>query len=137
MSPFCDKFGFSAHYVRTNPLIVSSTFLKVALHAQWRGYGARSPVFSVSFWELFLCAYFVKEKVDKRGAVTIVCGTILKHQDPLAAFLWKKRPKEKLTKEMPSALKPRGSATRRAPLLKKWTKQPIGLCEHSDRQIKI
>jgi hypothetical protein len=27
---------------------------------------ARSPWLSVSFWELFLCAYFVKEKVDKR-----------------------------------------------------------------------
>jgi hypothetical protein len=46
--------------------IVLSTFSKVVLHAQWRGSRARSPWLSVSFWELFLCAYAVKEKVGKK-----------------------------------------------------------------------
>jgi hypothetical protein len=43
--------------------IVSSTFLKVALHAQWRPRGVSA--LGISFWELFLCAYGFKEKVDK------------------------------------------------------------------------
>jgi len=54
---------------------------------------------SVSFWELFLCACFVKEKVDKGQKVVIICGTIFRYQDFLAAFLCLCRPKEKLTKE--------------------------------------
>ncbi len=35
----------------------------------------------------FLLGYFLKEKVDKRGAVDIACGTNFKYQDFLAAFL--------------------------------------------------
>jgi hypothetical protein len=46
------------------PSIVLSTFLKVALHEQWRLRGVSA--LGVSFWELFLCAYCAKEKVDKR-----------------------------------------------------------------------
>jgi hypothetical protein len=34
---------------------------------------------SVSFWELFLCAYFVKEKVDERKAISLVSGTIYRY----------------------------------------------------------
>ena len=44
--------------------IVSSTFSKVALHAQWRGYGARSPVFSVSF-DSFSLRLFRQRKAAK------------------------------------------------------------------------
>ena len=41
----------------------------------------------ISFWELFLCAYGFKEKVDKRQAVVVVSGTIFRYQNSLAAFL--------------------------------------------------
>ncbi len=62
---------------------------------------ARSPWHSVSFWELFLCAYLLKEKVYIGKEVAKVSGTNHKYQNPLAAFLCHKRHKEKLTKEMP------------------------------------
>ena len=75
--------------ILTNQMVVSSTFSKVALHAEWRGsvreLGVRTnpPVVlthffksgrprgvsaknGISFWELFLCASCGKEKVDKR-----------------------------------------------------------------------
>jgi hypothetical protein len=44
------------------------------MHMSFGGFRS-SPWLSVSFWELFLCAYGVKEKVDERQAVGIVCGT--------------------------------------------------------------
>jgi len=37
--------------------------------------------------------------VDKGQEVVIICGTIFRYQDFLAAFLCQCRPKEKLTKE--------------------------------------
>ena len=57
-----DKLGFGGVFAQ-HPSIVLSTFSKVALHEQWRPPRRR---FGVSFWELFLCAYCAKEKVDKR-----------------------------------------------------------------------
>jgi hypothetical protein len=67
----------------------------VALHAQWRGYGARSPVLSVSFWELFLCAYTVKEKVDERLIVTKVSATNYGYQNFYIAFFFGTRAAKK------------------------------------------
>ena len=49
--------------------IVLSTFSKVVPHAQWRPPRRR---IGVSFWELFLCAYAVKEKVDEKVLVSKV-----------------------------------------------------------------
>ena len=69
-----DKLGVIGVLAQTKA-IVSSTFSKVALHAQWRGYGARSPVYAVSFWELFLCGSCPKEKVDNRLIVAEDSGT--------------------------------------------------------------
>ena len=113
---------------------------------------------AVSFWELFLCGSCPKEKVDKWLDVTIVSGTDFKYQDFLAAFLWHRRRllscltyvshlitqnrKEKLwkrnaehraTTETPKAHihSLRGTPARPVPPppLKRWTKQPLGLCE--------
>ena len=66
--------------------IVSSTFSKVVPHAQWRGYGARSPVYAVSFWELFLCGSCPKEKVDNRLIVSEDSGTNYRYQNSIIAF---------------------------------------------------
>ena len=101
----------------------------------------------ISFWELFLCACGFKEKVDKRQAV-VVSGTIFRYQNSLAAFLWlKSRPLSCLTyvghlltqnrKRKANKRNAVFPPTRRAPPLKRWTKQQMGLCEHSARQIKI
>jgi hypothetical protein len=102
-----------------------STFSKVALHAQWRGYGARSPVLSVSFWELFLCAYTVKEKVDKRQFASKVSDTNYRYQNFFIAFFFairgtKKKALQKRNADF-FALTPRGR-----PLLKKWVKTISG-----------
>ena len=56
--------------VRTAPKrIVLSTFSKVVPCAQQRPPRRR---IGVSFWELFLCAYAVKEKVDEKVLVSKV-----------------------------------------------------------------
>jgi hypothetical protein len=88
-----------------------------------RGVSAKN---SVSFCELFLCAFFVKEKVDNRQEVAIVCGTNFRYQNSLAAFLCQKGPKEKLWKRKGriQGLRALDRATARgAPPLKRWTKQ--------------
>ena len=61
-------FDLSRTMFAQYPHIVLSTFSKVAP----RGVSA----LGVSFWELFLCAYCAKEKVDKILVLAIVCGTI-------------------------------------------------------------
>ena len=102
--------------------IVSSTFLKVVLHAQWRGNGARSPVLGVSFWELFLCAYAVKEKVGNRR---------FDSKTALSLFLLKQEAQKKklCKKKMPFfALTPR-----RRPLLKKRSKTTALVCANNVR----
>ena len=83
----------------------------------------RAGEYAISFLQsFFLWGYTYKEKSVKRVAVAIISGTIYRCQDFLAAFLWKKRPKEKLSKERAVfALKPRGSATRRAVAFEKAT----------------
>ena len=58
-----------------------------------------SSALAVSFWELFLCGSCPKEKVGERLIVIIDGATIFKHQTSLAAFLWRNKRKEKLTKE--------------------------------------
>ena len=97
-------------------------------HAQWRGYGARSPVYAVSFWELFLCGSCPKEKVGERLIVAKDGGTNYRYQNSINAFSFAIRgTKEKaLQKENADffALTPRGRA-----LLKKRGKTTGGCCE--------
>ena len=111
-------------------------FQKWALHAQWRGYGARSPVYAVSFCELFLCGSCPKEKVDNRLIVTKDRATNYRYKKSINAFSFaKKGTKEKaLQKENADffALTPRGR-----PLLKKRSKTIAFGAVLTSRQIKI
>ena len=52
------------------------------------------------FAKLFLFGAILSKRKSVNGIlISIVSGTILKHQTSLAAFLWQNRRKEKLTKE--------------------------------------
>ena len=96
-----------SHSLRAN---VSSTFLKVVLHAQWRSPRRR---YGISFWELFLCASGFKEKVDKKEVVAIVSGTVFRYQNLLDAFSFEEvAPKKKLCKKKRAFLRSRRAGAR-------------------------
>ena len=123
--------------------IVLSTFSKVAPARRERK--KRHFLFA----KLFLLGLFPQKKKRYKRQ------TIFRYQDFLAAFLSQNRRKEKLTKETPcqglrrqppklrilasgNPYAPLNRATARGePLLKKWTKQSLSLCEQSAKQIKI
>jgi hypothetical protein len=83
----------------------------------------KTPFFFLQ--SFFFWGYLLKRKSVKGILISIDSATNYRYQDFLAAFFDGIGAK-KANKETPSALKPRGSATRRAPLLKKWTKQSMG-----------
>ena len=67
--------------------------------------GEKTPFFFLQ--SFFFWGYLLKRKSVKGILVSINSATNYRYQDFLAAFLCRKRRKEKLTKETPSALTPR------------------------------
>ena len=67
--------------------IVLSTFSKVALHAQWRGYGARSPVLSVSFVS-FSLRFLRQRKAAKEAWCLKIVALTIDIKIPLTLFLF-------------------------------------------------
>ena len=113
-------------FCRTNA-IVSSTFLKVVPHAQWRGYGARSPVFSVSFVSFSLRFLRQRKAAKEVWYLKIVSLTIdTKISLTLFSFAIRGTKEKALQKENADffALTPRGRA-----LLKKRGKTTGGCGE--------
>ena len=89
--------------------IVSSTFSKVALHAQWRGYGARSPVVGVSFVS-FSLRLFCQRKAAKESWCLKIAPLTIDIKISLSLFLLPQEAQKKklCKKKMPGALEPRG-----------------------------
>ena len=101
------KVGFSSHLVRTNQTQkkVLRSFFKSD-----RGYGASSPVFSVSFVSFSLRLY------RQRKAAKDFC-----YQDLLDAFSFETIGTKEKALQKENAIFCASAA--RAPLLKKWTKR--------------
>ena len=73
--------------ITTNQAIVLTHFFKSGRPARSRACAARAHIGIFFLQSFFLCGYFAKEKSVNEILISIVSGTIFKHQISLAAFL--------------------------------------------------